>query len=182
MTKPKSKPKAATRSASRKTSKSAHGRAFIFKDDNAARHQARPHYCDASSARRRNDCSPHDRHGLAAAFGARLSCWSRSQKARSQSCFRTDRQRPGLSHQGRKGFVRRQSREAGGVMRCWRNVAMVVPRPKLPLRTRSRICAVSISTDFGRDGRAYSRDLARSSASTFVVRNHCLSHPGRPLR
>ena len=30
-------------------------------------------------------------------------------------------------------------------MRCRRNVAMVVPRPKRPLRTRSRICAVSIS-------------------------------------
>ena len=40
-------------------------------------------------------------------------------------------------------------------MRCRRNVAMVVPRPKRLLRTRSRICAVSISGDFVHAGRAY---------------------------
>ena len=38
--------------------------------------------------------------------------------------------------------------QAGGLMRCRRNVAMVVLRPKRPLRTRSRICAVSTSKDF----------------------------------
>ena len=43
-------------------------------------------------------------------------------------------------------------------MRCRRSVAMVVSRPKLPLRTRSRICAVSISKVFVHDGRAYFRD------------------------
>src|SRR5258705_8499971 len=32
-------------------------------------------------------------------------------------------------------------------MRCRNDIAMVVPRPRRPLRTRSRICAVSISKD-----------------------------------
>src|SRR5258708_34417634 len=36
----------------------------------------------------------------------------------------------------------------GGLMRCRRNVAVVVPRPKRLFRTRSRICAVSISGDY----------------------------------
>src|SRR5260370_32530698 len=35
-------------------------------------------------------------------------------------------------------------------LRCRRNVAMVVPRPKRLLRTRSRICAISISGDCAR--------------------------------
>ena len=43
-------------------------------------------------------------------------------------------------------------------MRCRRNVAMVVPRPKRLLRTRSRICAVSILGDFVRAGRACFKD------------------------
>src|SRR6266404_5821029 len=33
-------------------------------------------------------------------------------------------------------------------MRCRNDIAMVVPRPRRLLRTRSRICAVSISKDF----------------------------------
>ena len=58
-----------------------------------------------------------------------------------------------------KGFVRSyRSREAGSLMRCGRSVATVVSRPKHPLRTRSRICAVSISKVCARDGRAYFRD------------------------
>jgi hypothetical protein len=36
----------------------------------------------------------------------------------------------------------------GGLMRCRRNVVMVEPRPGLPLRMRSRICAVSTLHDF----------------------------------
>jgi Protein of unknown function (DUF2924) len=43
-------------------------------------------------------------------------------------------------------------------MRCRRSVAAVEPRPKLPLETRLRICAVSISKGFVHDGRAYFRD------------------------
>jgi hypothetical protein len=43
-------------------------------------------------------------------------------------------------------------------MRCERNVATVVPRPKPPLRKRSRICAVSISKGFVHDGKACFRD------------------------
>src|SRR5258706_15511737 len=39
-------------------------------------------------------------------------------------------------------------------MRCRGNAAMVVPRPRRLLRTRSRICAVSISKDYVRAGRA----------------------------
>jgi hypothetical protein len=43
-------------------------------------------------------------------------------------------------------------------MRCRRNVAMVASRPKRLLRTRSRICAVSILGDFVRAGRAFFKD------------------------
>jgi hypothetical protein len=43
-------------------------------------------------------------------------------------------------------------------MRSRRNIAMVVPRPKRLLRTRSRICAVSTSGDCARAGRASSGD------------------------
>jgi len=95
-----------------------------------------------------------DRHSLAATFGARISRWCCPQEARSQFGFRTDRQRPGLPHQGWKGFVCQHR----GVTRCWRSVAAFGSRLKLPLRTRSRICAVSISKVFVHDGRAYFRN------------------------
>ena len=42
-------------------------------------------------------------------------------------------------------------------MRCRSNVA-IVPRPRPLLRTRSRICAVSISKDFDHDGRVSSKE------------------------
>src|SRR5882757_5446480 len=128
----------------------------VFKDDNPARHQTRPRRCAATGACGDDDRCDHDRHKLATTFGAGLSRWCRSQEARSQPGLRTDRQRPGLPHQGWEGFVRHhRSREAGGVTQCWRSVAAVAPRPKLPLRTRSRTCAVSISKVFVQDGRAY---------------------------
>ena len=43
-------------------------------------------------------------------------------------------------------------------MRCGRSVAMVVSRPRHLLRTRSRICAVSISKVCARGGRACCKD------------------------
>src|SRR5712671_1667917 len=80
---------------------------------------------------------------MAATFGPRLFRWRRSQEARLESYFRRDREGPRLSHQGWQSSIQCfRSSEAGGLMRCRRNVAMVVPRPKLLLRTRSRICAV----------------------------------------
>ena len=48
--------------------------------------------------------------------------------------------------------------QTGGLMRCRTNVAVVVPRPKRLLRTRSRICAVSISGDYVHAGKAYFND------------------------
>ena len=50
------------------------------------------------------------------------------------------------------------SREAGGLMRCGRSVAMVESRPRHLLRTRSRICAVSISKVCAHGGRACCKD------------------------
>src|SRR5258705_2632706 len=73
---------------------------FIFKDCNPARHQARPHSCDAADASRRYDRRYHNGHGMAAAFGTRLSCRRRSQEARFESCFRIDGQGSGLPNQG----------------------------------------------------------------------------------
>jgi hypothetical protein len=43
--------------------------------------------------------------------------------------------------------------QTGGLMRCRRTIAIVVPRPECLLRTRSRICAVSISGDYVHAGR-----------------------------
>jgi hypothetical protein len=84
------------------------------------RQQARPHHRDAEGTPWHDNCRYHDRNGLAAAFGAWLSCGCRPQETRSQSGFRTDRQRPDLSHQGWKGFVRRcGSRKAGRVTRWY---------------------------------------------------------------
>ena len=162
MTKPKSKPKAATRSTARKTAKPASRKRSAPASSrlgSRTRYQARPHHRDAADACGRNDRSHHDCHGMAATFGARLPCRCRPQEARPQPCFRTNRQGSGLSHQGWQGFVCSCGpRQAGGLMRCGRNVAMVVPRPKHPLRTRSRICAVSISGDYVHDGRACFKD------------------------
>src|ERR1700682_446311 len=75
-------------------------RTFITKDLDAARHQARPHSCDAAAASRCYDCRYDDGHGMAAAFGARLSRWCGSQETRSQSCFRIDGKGPCLPNQG----------------------------------------------------------------------------------
>jgi hypothetical protein len=154
MTKAKSKPKAATRSTARKTSKpKSRTRSAPSPSKTATRHQARPHHCNASDACGRNGRCHQDCNRMAAACGARLSCRRRPQETWSQSCFRVDGQGPGLSHQGWKGFVRRcGSREAGGLMRCGRSAATVAQRPRSLLRTRSRICAVSISRDFAHVG------------------------------
>ena len=54
-------------------------------------------------------------------------------------------------------------------MRCRRNVAMVVPRPKRLLRTRSRICAVSISGDCAHAGEAYFNGLPLTRHLLFAV-------------
>jgi len=75
-------------------------RTFITKDLNAVRHQARPHSCDAADASRSYDRRDHDGHGMAAAFGARFSRRCGPQKTRFESCFRTNRQGPGLPNQG----------------------------------------------------------------------------------
>ena len=158
MTKPKSKPKAATRSTARKTAKPASRKRSAPASSRSAaqtRYQARPHHRNAADAGGRYDRSDHDCNGLAAAFGARLSCRCRPQEARSQPRFRANRQGSGLSHQGWQSFACSCGPgQTGGLMRCRRNVAMVVPRPKRLLKTRSRICAVSISRDCVRAGRA----------------------------
>lgn len=52
------------------------------------------------------------------------------------------------------------------------NVAVVAPRPELPLETRSRICAVSISKVFVQDGKAYFRDRR-----PIICRGICCSQP-----
>src|SRR5258706_11294677 len=53
-------------------------------------------------------------------------------------------------------------------MRCRKSVATAVPQLKGPLRTRSRICAVSISEDYMHAGRASFRDRA-----LFTLRGIC---------
>ena len=73
-----------TSRASRARAARAHAAgAFIFKDDNPARHQTRPHRCAATGACGDDDRCDHDRHSLAATFGARISRWCCPQEARS---------------------------------------------------------------------------------------------------
>ena len=110
MTKPKLNTARPTRSASRKTikSKSRTGvSAFIFQ--RRQRGPATKHARIIAMLRapcRRNSCSPHDRHGLAAAFGARLPFCSKSFAKSSVSilCFRTERQRPGISRRRKRAY------------------------------------------------------------------------------
>src|SRR5260221_7647012 len=143
----------------------------IIEASSAARHKACPHHCNAADANGRNDRIDRRRNGLAAAFGPGLSCRCRPQETRAQSCFRANRQRSCLSHQGWQSFTcSRGPGQAGGLMRCIRNVAMVAPRPKRLLRTRSRICAVSISERFVRAGRASSRERPQTSVVTVLKR------------
>jgi len=131
----------------------------IIEASSAARHKACPHHCNAADANGRNDRIDRHRNGMAAAFGPGLSCRCRPQETRAQPCFRANRQRSCLSHQGWQNFACRSGPgQTGGLMRCRRNVAVVVPRPKRLLRTRSRICAVSISGDYVHAGKAYFND------------------------
>jgi hypothetical protein len=164
MTRPKLKTKVATRSAARKIGKS---KSRIRSASLSSKSAVRPDTKHARiiamlrAPRWHNDCCHHDcdGDGMATALGSRLSCWCRPQEARSQSSFRTNRQRASLSHQGRKGVIHhRRSCEADGVIRCWRSAAAVEPRPKPRLETRLRICAVSISKGFVHDGKACFRE------------------------
>jgi hypothetical protein len=50
-----------------------------------------------------------------------------------------------------------------------KKVATVAYRPKRLLKTRSRICAVSVSGDCVHAGRAYFKDRARSFDAASVV-------------
>src|SRR5882724_5258981 len=58
--------------------------ACIIQISRATQYQARPHHRNAADAHGCNDRSDHDCYGLAAAFGARLSCRCRPQEARAQ--------------------------------------------------------------------------------------------------
>src|SRR5258707_4338293 len=158
MTKPKSKPKAAARLPARKSSKPKSREQSVLA---ASKSPTRPKTKHARiiamlrTSGRNNRCD-HGRHGLAAAFGARLSRRCRPQETRSQPCFRANRQGASISHQGQQSFVRRLGPgQTAGLIRCRGNIATVAPRPKCLLSTRSRICAVSISKDFVHAGRAY---------------------------
>ena len=120
------------------------------------RYETQPNCCDASDARRGDDCRHHDRDGLAATFRSRLSCWSRPQETWAQPRFRTDRPGSRLSHQGSQSVARCcRPDQTDGLMLCRRNIPMVAPRPKCLSNTRSRICAVSISKGFVHAGTAY---------------------------
>src|SRR5258705_12577899 len=124
------------------------------------RYQARPHHRNVADADRCNDRSDHDCYGLAAAFGAWFSCRCRPQEARAQPCFRANGQGTCVSHQGWQSCSRGPD-QTGSLMQCKGNTAMVVARPKRLLRTRSSICAVSISRDYVLAGRACFKDGLR---------------------
>jgi hypothetical protein len=66
--------------------------ARIIQAGNGRPHQTRPHHRNAAIAGGRNDRCDHDCHGLAATFGAQLSCRCRPQETRAQPCFRANGQ------------------------------------------------------------------------------------------
>ena len=184
MTKPKSKTKVATRSAARKISKGkSRARSIRIEVCSAIRHQARPHHRDAAGARWHNDCRHHDRNGLAAAFGAWLSCWCRPQEARSQSGFRTDRQRPDLSHQGWKGFVHHRR-----IAQSRRRDTMLQKRRSGRASTKTSIGdeiahlrGLDLKGLRSRWQSVFQRPATRTPPAAFAVRNHCLSDSSRSL-
>ena len=185
MTKPKSKPKAATRSAARKTANPS-----LARD----RHLHRP----------KSAAEPDTKHDRIIAMlrtpaGATIAAIMTATEWQQHSVrgflAGVVRKKLGLnlvSEQTDKGRVYRirdgKASSAAPTGRNRRPDAMqkkrrkVVPRPRPLLRTRSRICAVSISKDFDHDGRAcLQRAAACSSAAAFVVCGHRLSDPGRSL-
>ena len=155
MTKPKSKPKAAVRSTSRSTSKS---RTCIRLAPSSSKTAMRP---DTKHAR----IIAMLRTPAGTTIAAIMTATHWQQHSVRGFLAGVVRKKLGLnlvSEQTDKGRVYRikdgkACLPTRGVTRCWRSVAAFGSRLKLPLRTRSRICAVSISKVFVHDGRAYFR-------------------------
>ena len=160
MTKPKSKPKAAVRSTSRSTSKS---RTRMRLAPSSSKTAMRP---DTKHARiiamLRTPAGATIAAIMTATIGSNIRCadFSLVLSARSSvSIWFPNRPTKAGSTASRMERLRPRCRACKrGVTRCWRSVAAFGSRPKLPLRTRSRICAVSISKVFVHDGRAYFRN------------------------
>jgi hypothetical protein len=155
MTKPKTKPKAAAHSTARKTAKSASGKRT-------------PPASSRSAAR------PGTKHARIIAMlrtpaGATIAALVTATKWQQHSvrgflagvvCKRLGLNL--VSEQTDKGRVYRikdgnaspaAADQTGSLMRCRRTIAMVVARPECLLRTRSRICAGSISGGYVHVGR-----------------------------
>ena len=93
----------------------------------------------------------------------------------------TDKGRIYRIKDGKASPVASDRTPAGGLKRCGKNVATA--DPKGPLKTRSRICVVSISADYapGCLAERLSEAGPRSSDTTSVVFGHRVSAPGRSI-
>jgi hypothetical protein len=87
----------------------------------------------------RSSCGDHDCDGLAAAFGARISCRGSSQEAWARPCFRADREGSGISDQGRQSLwpgPNRQCKRNAVWSRASAKHAVPAPPSRLPKTPR----------------------------------------------
>src|SRR6516164_1954069 len=96
---------------------------------------------DAAIAGRHDDCRHHESNRMAAAFGARLSCWRGAQASETEACLEQGERQPDLSDRGR----RKRQHSPTNLIPCHGSGSVRRCRTETPLMSRLRACAISTS-------------------------------------